>query len=632
MHRLLTRQIRRYLQGSPDESLQNFLQAIDLAYQQADEERSMVERSLQLTSQELLDRNQELKDQVDEMHDTQERLSHSHEILTATLNASKEAILVINHDDQPIAFNHCYEELIGLSAEQIANKNGRELFQHTATLIKKPNLLYQQHDELTHVGSESHAEYEAHDGRIVEVIATHHEIAGLVWMLRDISQRRKNEKTIHHQAHHDALTGLPNRILLADRLDQAIHRAHRNRNKVAACYIDLDGFKNINDSLGHNEGDKLLVAVSSRFSSCIREADTLARIGGDEFVIVYEGINSHDEILHMAERILQSVEDPIEIEERSYYIGASIGISMYPNDGEDTNSLLRSADIAMYRAKDNGKNRFQFFTPSLDRIAQHRMAMELQLRDAIKNNELLLHYQPKFLLETTETSGTSHCGKLHSFEALIRWKNKKGEFIPPSAFIPIAEEAGLIGTISEWVLKEACRQAKEWQQAGFHDANISINLSPKEFLIPDFHIKIAQQIKSANIPSHMISIEITESLLMQDLDNAKHVLDYFRDQEIFIYLDDFGTGFSSLNYLKNLPVDAIKIDRTFVKDLGHSQADRAISASIIALGKNLGMMIVAEGIESQQQADYLTSQGCDLAQGFYFGKPVDAITATQFFR
>ena len=632
MHRLLTRQIRRYLDDTSDPSLQKFLQTIDQAYKQADEERAMVERSLQLASQELLERNRELKDQVNEMHDTQERLVHSHEILTATLNASKEAILVINHDDHPIAFNHCYEQLIGLNAAQISAQNGRQLFKHTATLIKDSELLYQQHEELTQVGSESHAEYETIDGRTIEVVATHHEIAGLVWMLRDISRRRQNEQTIRHQAQHDALTGLPNRALLADRLGQAIHRAHRNHKKVAVCYIDLDGFKNINDSMGHDEGDKLLIAISSRFQSCIREADTLARIGGDEFVIIYEGISSHDEILHLAERILLSVEKPVQVDDRSYYIGASIGISLYPNDGEDTSGLLRSADIAMYRAKENGKNRFQFFTPSLDRIAQHRMAMELQLREAIEQNDLMLYYQPKFFLEVDDISNTSHSGKLHSFEALLRWKNKKGEFIPPSAFIPIAEEAGLIGKISEWVLKEACRQAKEWQKAGYHDANISINLSPKEFLIPDFHIKIAEQIKSANIPSHMISIEITESLLMQDLDNAKHVLDYFRDQEIFIYLDDFGTGFSSLNYLKNLPVDAIKIDRTFVKDLGHSQADRAISASIIALGKNLGMMIVAEGIESQQQADYLTSQGCDLAQGFYYGKPVDAITATQFFR
>lgn len=632
MHRLLARQVRRFLQSEITDNLQDFLNAIDHAYQQAEDNRLLVERSLELTSQELLERNRELARQVDEMHDTQERLSHSHEILIATLNASKEAILVINHDDYPIAFNHCYEQLIGLEQQQISSLSGRDLFRHTARLIKQPELLFQQHEELTQVGSESHREYSTHDGRIIEVFATHHQVAGLVWMLRDISQRVAHEKTIRHQAHHDALTDLPNRSLLMDRLDQAIHRAHRNHHKVAVCYIDLDGFKTINDSLGHEEGDKLLIAVSARFKSCTREADTLARIGGDEFVILYEGVKTHDEILHLAERILYSVEDPIQIEDRSYYIGASIGISLYPNDGEDTSSLLRSADIAMYRAKENGKNRFQFFTPSLDRIAQHRMAMEVQLRDAIDNDELELYYQPKFFLEQNEDSDISRCGKLHSFEALLRWKNKKGEFIPPSSFIPIAEEAGLIGRISEWVVKAACKQAKEWQQSGFYDANISINLSPKEFLVPDFHIKIGEHIKAANIPSRMISVEITESLLMQDLENARHVLDYFREQQIYIYLDDFGTGFSSLNYLKNLPVDAIKIDRTFVKDLGSSQADRAISASIIALGKNLGMKIVAEGIETQQQADYLTHQGCDLAQGFYFGKPVDALTATQFFK
>jgi len=579
-----------------------------------------------------LERNRELAQQIEEMHDTQEHLNHSHEILIATLNASKEAILVINHDDQPIAFNHCYELLIGLPQQDIARLNGRDLFHHTASLVKQPERLFQQHEELTQVGSESHAEYTTQDGRIIEVFATHHQIAGLVWMLRDISQRVENEKTIRHQAHHDALTGLPNRSLLMDRLDQAIHRAHRNHQKVAVCYIDLDGFKTVNDSLGHEEGDKLLIAVSKRFESCAREADTLARIGGDEFVILFESVKTHDEILHLAERILHSVEDPIQVEDRSYYIGASIGIALYPNDGEDTSSLLRSADIAMYRAKENGKNRFQFFTPSLDRIAQHRMAMEVQLRNAIDNNELELYYQPKFFLEKNDQTDISQCGKLHSFEALLRWKNQNGEFIPPSSFIPIAEEAGLIGRISEWVVNAACQQAKEWQQSGFPDANISINLSPQEFLVPDFHIKIGEQIRAAGIPSKMISVEITESLLMQDLENARYVLDYFREQQIYIYLDDFGTGFSSLNYLKNLPVDAIKIDRTFVKDLDINQADRAISASIIGLGKNLGMKIVAEGIETQQQADYLTQQGCDLAQGFYFGKPVDALTATQFFK
>lgn len=629
MHRLLKRQLKRHCQQPLPDTINALLTAVDRAYQQADTDREMLERSLQLTSEELLERNHKLSLNLKEQQASEQALQQSFQILNATLNASQEGVLVVNHHGIPIVYNQRYLEINGLNEEGISHMTFVELMANSQSYLRQPELLQQQVDDLNRKpGAACHQLYQCNDGRWIEAYACNDPVAGYIWMLRDITEVREKEQTIAHQARHDALTELPNRILLMDRLEQAIQRAQRHKHRFAVCYLDLDAFKTINDSLGHEAGDGLLLQVSKRLNTRIRNSDTLARIGGDEFVAVLDAIKSQEEALWLAERILATLNEPIMLSGRRFFIGASMGIALYPNDGEDAGILLKNADIAMYRAKQNGKNRFHFFTPSLERIAQHRLTMETNLRRALENDELELFYQPKVYLQ--QDASQQQSGKLHSFEALLRWPQANGRYIPPDSFIGIAEDAGMIGHIGQWVLEEAAKQAKIWHSQGFH-GNISVNISPKQFLLPDFERDIVETLTRLQVPEQLISIEITESLLMQDLNSARSVLEYFRRHGVCIYLDDFGTGFSSLNYLKNLPVDAIKIDRTFVKDLASSNADKAIASSIIALARNLGMLVVAEGVETLEQAEFLVSHGCDLAQGYYFGRPVNARQATQYF-
>ncbi len=630
MHRLLKRQLKRHFQDSVPEQFQLLLQAISDAYDQADLDREMLERSLALTAEELLERNQRLSQNLQAQQQAQADLKASYEILDATLNASKEGILVVSADtDRPIAVNKHYLLLMGLSEERINHMTGADLFRNSFLQLFEGQQLYDQLKEMRNHEHGSHRIYPMRKGGWLEVYAVKHPVAGYIWMLRDISEIREKEETITYQAQHDSLTGLPNRVLLQDRLELSINRAQAQHSRIALCYIDLDGFKTINDSLGHASGDRLLIEVAQRLKQGIKPQDTLARVGGDEFVVIMDDISGQDEVLQRADNMLATLMPPVELDQRSFFIGASIGIAMYPNDGEDSGLLMRNADIAMYRAKANGKNCFHFFTPSLERIAQHRLQMETELRKAIEQDQLELYYQPKVFLQNDPRGART--GQLHSFEALLRWQRPDGSFVSPESFIHIAEEAGMISQIGQMVVEKACHQARQWLNEGY-ESNISINLSPRQFLIPGFHEDIVDTIRSYGIPSAMISVEITESLLMQDLVSARGVLEYFRAHDVFVYLDDFGSGFSSLNYLKTLPVDAIKIDRTFVRDLSTSSADRAIANTIITLGKQLNKLIVAEGIEPVEQANFLIDSGCDLAQGYFYGRPVNGEAARHYFQ
>lgn len=616
--------------GIPVESqkaMADFIAAVDQTYKEHDTAKLELTASLEQSARTLMERNAILTRNLDAQRESQQRLSHSYDVLNATLNSSNEGVIVIGKDDSIIAYNERWLELLDLTPDLINGLSGIEVFKYSCSLSSDANKLRSQLMEIREPGSSSFAEYKFLSGRWLEIHARHHETAGFIWMMRDITEVREKEATISFQAYHDSLTGLPNRVQLQQRLADAIVEAKDSHKRFALCYLDLDGFKTINDSLGHGTGDKLLIEVAKRLSEVIRPQDTLARVGGDEFIVLLNHVEHHDDVLQLAEALLLKLYDPIRLDKREFVIGASIGLALYPTDGEEAGILMRNADIAMYRAKANGKNCFHFFTPSLERIAVQRMSLETSLRRALESNQLELYYQPKVCMRNV--SETLRTGHLHSFEALLRWPKSNGEFVSPESFIHIAEDAGMIGRIGFWILEQACLQARDWYQKGYH-ANISINISPRQFLIPNFHLEIVRTIHEMNIPPSLISIEITESLLMQDLTHARHVLEYFHEHGIFIYLDDFGTGFSSLNYLKNLPVDAIKIDRTFVKDLSSSSADQAIAASIISLGKNLDMLIVAEGIETAEQADFLIRNGCDLAQGFYYGHPVCAELAEQY--
>ncbi|WP_369983797.1 putative bifunctional diguanylate cyclase/phosphodiesterase [Thalassolituus sp.] len=629
MHPRLEQHIKQHLGEESDlpENFNALLRDVNRAYDLLDQQRADLMETLEQSARTMLERNATLTRNLESQRKSQQELSQSYEVLNATLNASNEGILVVGNDDTVVAFNDRYVDLIRASREEILSRTGTDLFHYSCTLFSNPSQLYDQLAAIREPGSSAFEEYRFHDGTIIEIYSHHHEIAGFIWMIRDITEVREKEDTISYQAYHDSLTGLPNRVHLQQKLSEAIDESTDTHKRFALCYLDLDGFKTINDSLGHSTGDELLIEVAKRLQDVMRPEDTLARVGGDEFIVLINHVQNHDQVLEAAEHLLLRLCDPIRLGRREFVVGASMGIAIYPTDGEEAGILMRNADIAMYRAKANGKNCYHLFTPSLERIAVQRMSLETSLRKALESNALELYYQPKVCLhDIREGMSTGH---LHSFEALLRWPKSNGEFVSPESFIHIAEDAGMIGRIGFWILEQACKQAKAWYQQGYQ-ANISINISPRQFLIPNFHQEIVRTIHEMDIPTSLISIEITESLLMQDLTHARHVLEYFRENGLFIYLDDFGTGFSSLNYLKNLPVDAIKIDRTFVKDLSTSTADQAIAASIISLGKNLDMLIVAEGIENAEQADFLIRNGCDLAQGYYYGHPVSAADAEQF--
>ena len=433
----------------------------------------------------------------------------------------------------------------------------------------------------------------------------------LVWV-QDITERKQMENTIRQMAYYDSLTGLPNRNLLNDRLAVALANASRNNQKVAILFLDLDHFKTINDSLGHEAGDQLLQQVSMRIKKVLRKQDTIARMGGDEFIILIPGLTDTDHTARLAEKILDAVTPVLKIGDNELYIGCSIGISIFPDDGMEIKTLLKNSDLAMYRAKEKGRNTFQLYTPAMNFKAMERLAVEKNLRKALDREEFELHYQPKINLKSGEIAG---------MEALIRWDSPELGLVMPHQFIPIAEETRLIIQMGHWVLVTACRQAKIWQESGFPQIPISVNLSVVQFTHPNLVSEISKVLKQTKFAPHHLELEITESVLMQDTTLAVSILNKLSELGIKISIDDFGTGFSSLNYLKNLPLDYLKIDQTFIKDY-NLQTNSAITKAIVTLAQSLNMKTIAEGVETEEQRKFLSELNCDEAQGYLFSKPV----------
>ncbi|MDH3257388.1 MAG: EAL domain-containing protein, partial [Nitrospinota bacterium] len=445
--------------------------------------------------------------------------------------------------------------------------------------------------------------------QLVEPKDSHSEI--LVWV-QDLTERKQMENTIRQMAYYDSLTGLPNRNLLNDRLAVALANASRNNQKVAILFLDLDHFKTINDSLGHEAGDHLLQQVSLRIKGILRKQDTIARMGGDEFIILIPGLTDVDHTARLAEKILDAVTPVFKIGDNELYIGCSIGISIFPDDGMEIKTLLKNSDLAMYRAKEKGRNTFQLYTPSMNFKAMERLAVEKNLRKALDREEFELYYQPKINLKS---------GQIAGMEALIRWDSPELGLVMPNQFIPIAEETRLIIQLGHWVLLTACQQAKSWQEDGLPQIPISVNLSVVQFTHPNLVSEISRVLKQTKIPPHHLELEITESVLMQDTTLAVSILNKLSELGIKISIDDFGTGFSSLNYLKNLPMDYLKIDQTFIQDF-NLQTNFAITKAIVTLAQSLNMKTIAEGVETEQQRKFLVELNCDEAQGFLFSKPI----------
>lgn len=428
-------------------------------------------------------------------------------------------------------------------------------------------------------------------------------------------ERKKIEQGFCYMAQYDALTGLANRALFMERMDRSISRANRNNSQVAIMFIDLDHFKRINDTLGHYAGDALLREVSNRLKQCTRKEDTVSRFGGDEFTIILENVKHMNDAVIVANKIIKSIANPILVNDVELYVTPSIGITIFPSDADNIEQLLKHADTAMYRAKEEGRDGFQFYTDGMNQETEERMGLEAMLRQALHHNEFQLYYQPKIDIQTGEMLGA---------EALIRWNQRELGMIQPDKFIPLAEETGLIFSIGEWVVREACRQMQDWLWAGIEPIRVAINLSPRQFNQQDLADMILDTTMEYSIVPRNIELEITESLLMNDTESSIKILSKLKDWGMHVSIDDFGTGYCSLGYLKSFPIETLKIDRSFVKDITIDPDDAAICSAIIALGHKLRLNVTAEGIETVEQLEYLKQQGCDEAQGYYFSKPLSA--------
>ena len=440
-------------------------------------------------------------------------------------------------------------------------------------------------------------------------------IREIVGVSRDVTERKRVEEQIEYQAYHDALTGLPNRRLFRDRLTVALAHARRMKHPLAVMFLDLDRFKVVNDTLGHSTGDELLKTVGTRLQSSLREEDSIARMGGDEFTILLADLKTTDDSAKIAQKVLDTVAQPLRIDGTELFVTTSIGIALFPSDGDTAEALLANADHAMYRAKDAGRNSYQMFTPAMNNRALERLSLENDLRHALDRGELVLHYQPQINIAS---------GRVTGVEALLRWNRPGFGLVGPKDFIPIAEETQLIVPIGEWVLREACRQAVEWQSDRPSGFRMAVNLSPRQFQHSDLPHVIAAALELSGIAPHDLELEITESLAMQNTTRTIATLQRLREMGVQIAIDDFGTGHSSLNYLRSFPIDSVKIDQEFVQEIEGSEADRAIVSAVIGMARGLRLRVTAEGVETESQLAFLREQGCEDVQGFLFGEPVPA--------
>jgi diguanylate cyclase (GGDEF)-like protein/PAS domain S-box-containing protein len=441
------------------------------------------------------------------------------------------------------------------------------------------------------------------------------DLSQYVAVFSDVAIIKRSLQQLDHLAHHDTLTGLPNRLLLQDRLNHAIHRARRNNRRLALLFLDVDRFKNINDTLGHTAGDRLLVLLATRLSALIREGDTVARLGGDEFMILMEDYKATEDAHIVANKVLKSMDKAFTVQDQELFVTTSIGISLYPEDGVTVDKLIRNSDTAMYKAKNKGRNNYQFYTSELTAIAIENLRLESSLRLGLERQEFQLHYQPKWNTKTQEITGV---------EALLRWHHPERGLIGPDNFLNTLEDCGLMIPVGKWLLLTACQQARTWREQGLPAIQMSVNLSGQEILSGDLLNTVIESLEKSRFDPRYLELEITEGFIMQQPGEVIEFLNSLRTMGVSFAIDDFGTGHSSLSYLKQLPVQKLKIDRSFIQDIPHDSNDMAITSAIVALGHRLQMSIVAEGVDTKEQLEFLVNEGCEEAQGYLFSQPLPA--------
>lgn len=552
---------------------------------------------------------------VSEIDDNHQALQQASIVFENT----SDGIIIVDDAHQIIRVNHAFSEITGYDEEDVVGKNpsimksGRHDDEFYLNMWQSIRNTGKWHGEIWNQRKNGEIYPE-----LLSINTFKDKNDGLsyhIGIFTDISNIKETERKLEHQAHHDQLTGLPNRLLCHARMEHDMQFAKRNKEQLAIFFLDLDLFKNVNDSLGHAKGDDLLQQVGKRISDGLRDTDTVSRLGGDEFVIIAGSLKSKQDAALIAENILVTFSNPFLIDDQEIFIGASIGISIYPDDGESNDVLLRNADAAMYHAKSNGRNNYCFYTPALTAKVSERLMIETHLRSALEKDEFDVYYQPQYSIRDNGIIGV---------EALLRWNHPEMGMVGPDKFIPIAEEIGLIVSIGEWVLKTACRQLKQWMDAGYPAMRMAVNLSARQFEKPGLDKVVVNILEELDMNPVYLELELTESIIMHDTAIVLDTLKSFHKIGIRLSIDDFGTGYSSLSYIQRFPLDRLKIDRSFVKDIIDNTDDAEMIVSIIALAHSLNLQVIAEGVETKEQLQYLQEQGCDELQGYYFSPPVPA--------
>lgn len=601
-HRLLARQIKKHARGEDFvREHADFLASVNEAYSQADQDRSMVERSLALTSEELLDKNSELSGLVS--------------LLNATLEAATDGVLVVNTEGRITLYNQSFVDLWNPPPEILQKKNWPDLRTWMADRCEQP-------DHFTRVEDRAERKIDRDivtlkNGKIFERFAgpqtQHGEVLGTLYTFRDVTEQLHARDELIHAAFHDPLTGLPNRALFMNSLDRLITLSRPGSPMFAVLFLDLDRFKVINDGLGHMSGDMLLVSMAKRLRNLIPEHCLVARLGGDEFTVLAENVQNEEQVLAVCERILAELRAPILLESHEVFTTVSIGVTFSTNKYNTPEEMLRDADTAMYQAKKKGKSRYQVFSSYMRELAVSLVRTEADLRRAIQKGEFELRYQP--IVDSAQR-------RVRGFEALIRWRHPQRGIINPGEFIELAEETGLILPLGEWVLREACSRIASLNTGG-REFYASVNLSGWQISQGNFLDTTLGVIKDTGIKPHLLNLELTETILMDSDERTLQSLSALRELGVNLSLDDFGTGYSSLNYLKGFPVNHLKIDRSFIKEIPEERSMREITRAIISMASILDLRVVAEGVEKLTQIEFLAREGCHLIQGFYFARPLE---------